>query len=345
LRALVKYEDGYGKLRLEEIKEPMPGECEVRIKVEYAGICGTDLHIYNGAGYNFAPPVVLGHELSGVVDLIGRNASRELAGKRVASETYYFTCGSCHYCRTGRYNLCLGRKSIGSLANGAFAEYVVVPEKNIHILPDDVGLKEAVITEPLACCCQAVFESTHLVPGDRVLITGPGPIGLLCLQLVKSAGCLCAVVGTRKDEERLLIAESLGADQIFYADDTQILDDMLAFCNGLGFAHTFECSGHEAAVHLCLQAIKKGGTHVQIGLTENNIRFDLNTVILKEITIHGSFAQKWVWWEKALALLSLGAIRTDVLIDCYPLDKWEEAFTNSLQGKGIKHILTDLGNC
>ena len=151
MQALVKYSDGAGNVRIEELAIPLPKDNEVRIKVKYAGICGTDIHIFHGHGYNFNPPVILGHEFSGIVDEVGTCADKNLVGNRVVSETYYYTCGKCYYCRAGKNNLCNQRKSIGSAVNGAFSEYIVVPEKNIHIIPDNVSFKDAALTEPLAC--------------------------------------------------------------------------------------------------------------------------------------------------------------------------------------------------
>ncbi len=339
MKALVKYGKGIENIGIKDVPVPVPKQGEVRIKVNKAGICGTDIHIYNDR-YAINPPVILGHELSGVVDALGENVSGFCAGQRVISETYYYTCGVCNYCKTGKRNLCLSRLSIGSLVNGAFAEYVVVPAHNLHVIPDNVSFEQAALTEPLACCCQTVLEKAQLIAGENVLLTGPGPIGSLCLQLVKLAGCKCIIVGTSRGEERRETAKTLGADLVLCASDEGLLETVIEAYDGIGPDTVIECSGSEDAIRLGMNAIKKGGRFVQMAFAKGDIQMNINQVAQKEITLIGSFAQKWQWWEKSLRLLADGSIKAKPVISgIFPLDKWQEAFNSCISGKGLKYLI------
>lgn len=340
MKALVKYKKGSLNVRIEDIPKPEPGPNEVRIKIKMAGICGTDIHIYNDDSYPVIPPVIMGHEACGVIDALGEEVKGFCTGDRVVTETYYFTCGKCYYCKTGRNNLCPERLSIGSGVNGVFAEYVVVPTINLHYIPENVSFEEAAFTEPLACCTQAVMEKARILPQDYVLITGPGTIGLLCLQLAKACGCKCIVTGGPKDAKRLEMAKELGADLTFMTSENGIEDSILKYCDNIGPNTILECSGNDRAINFCLNVIRKGGRYVQVGLTGGPISMDINKVTLKEINVVGTFAQKWEWWEKSIKLLEDGVIKTKPLItEILPIDKWESAFNNHMSGAGLKYLL------
>ncbi len=176
------------------------------LEVVGAGICGTDLHIVDGE-YETVTPVTIGHEVSGVVVGLGDGVEDSWLGARVASETYFSTCGGCEYCRAGRTNLCPERRSIGTHVDGAFAPRVVVPSTNLHRLPDWLDAHAAALIEPLACVCHSVLEPEPAVQnGDDVLVTGPGPVGLLAAQVARAAGGNVHVRGTPRDDRRLAAA-------------------------------------------------------------------------------------------------------------------------------------------
>ena len=341
MKGLVKTSIGAEKLELKDVEIPEPAEDEVRIKVGYAGICGTDLHIYTDDAYPTRPPVIIGHELSGVIDKCGKSAVRYKPALPVVSETYFYTCGVCRYCRTGHPNLCMDRLSIGSGVNGAFAEYVVVPEKNIHIIPDNISLKQAALCEPLACCVQAVYEFAHILPEDFIIITGPGTIGLLCLEVIKTIGCNCIVIGTQADTERLELAGKLGADYIFNVSDDTVQKRILDITGGYGADYAFECSGSGNAVDFCLRSVRKGASLIQVGLSGKPIPVDTNLITLKELVYYGTFAQKWEWWEKSLELMAAGKLELDALITAVlPLEQWQDGFIQSLNKEGFKIMLS-----
>src|SRR6201993_5580822 len=200
--AIRKLARGVANVSVEELPAPVAGPEEVVVEVDSAGIFGTDLHIYLDE-FETSPPVTIGHETAGTVVEIGPEVTGWTVGDRVTTETYFYTCGECAPCRQGRPNLCPRRRSIGSKQDGAFARYLLTPAANLHHVPDELDLESAALTEPLACTVHGVLETAGVRAGDNVAITGPGPIGLLALQLAKAAGATVAMIGTNQDAERL----------------------------------------------------------------------------------------------------------------------------------------------
>jgi len=187
VKAVVKTAPGVGHVEVCEIDEPSVPPGHVKIAVRAAGICGTDLHIYHDEFRSF-PPVVLGHEVAGDVVEVGPGVENVRIGERVTTETYVSTCGRCHACRAGRVNLCPERRSIGSGAHGGFTSYLVVPGGNIHSLPKGTSYLAGALTEPLACVVHGALELPRVTPGDIAVVSGPGTIGLLTMQVVRAAG-------------------------------------------------------------------------------------------------------------------------------------------------------------
>ena len=173
MKALVKYAKGPGNLEIREVEEPKVSGDLVKIRVVYAGICGSDLHTWAGEYASNKPPVTLGHEFSGIVEEVGPDVKELKVGDRVTSETTFKTCGKCIYCKNEEYNLCSSRQGLGTQADGGFAEYVINHEARIHKLPEKVSLLQASLTEPLACCVHGAMETSQVKPGETVLIFGP----------------------------------------------------------------------------------------------------------------------------------------------------------------------------
>jgi len=198
VRGLTKLAPGPGNVEISERPEPSAAPAHVVLDVVAAGICGTDLHIYDGE-YASLPPVTMGHEVSGVVAELGEGVDDAWRGARVVTETYFSTCGRCMFCRGGRINLCPERRSIGSFVDGGFAPRLHVPARNLHRIPDWLDGRVAAMTEPLACCCQSLLNPERVGAGDGVLVVGPGPIGLLAAQVARAAGGDVHVRGTPRD--------------------------------------------------------------------------------------------------------------------------------------------------
>lgn len=340
MKALIKYKPGSGNVRVADVDMPVIGPDEVLIRVMGAGICGTDLHILKDDSYPVKPPVTLGHEVSGVIEEVGGKVSGWKQGDKVVSETYYYTCGGCYFCKTGNANLCEQKLSIGSGVDGAMAEYVKVPAKNLHNFPERLSFEEACMTEPLVCCVQAVFQHTSLLPEDYVVVTGPGTIGLLTLQVIKLFGCRTIVLGTKKDRQRLDMALELGADKVMYVEDEDIAVKVKSYCRGIGVDAVFECSGAVPAIRLSMDLMRKGACYIQVGIPAREAGLDMGKIVLREYTIKGTYATRPVWWDKTLELLNAGKISLKPLLSSvYPLEDWEKGFKEAIDGEGFKHII------
>jgi L-iditol 2-dehydrogenase len=340
MKAVMKVARGVGNVELRDLPEPSPGAGQVKIKVQAAGICGTDLHIYKDE-FRSVPPVVLGHEVAGEIVAVGAGVEGVAVGARVTTETYFSTCGECAYCRTGHANLCLNRRSIGSAVNGGFTSYLIVPAKNLHALPESVDFRAGALTEPLACVCHAVLTTPTVSPGDVAVIAGPGAIGLLTLQVVKAAGAAAVVLGADGDDARMALARQLGADHVvnvMRADPNALIQAITP--EGLGADVVYECSGAGAAAQQLLTLVRRRGRFVQIGLFGRSIAWDMDQVCFRELTVTGSNASVPSAWTRALQLLEGGRVDTRALITAeYPVTEWEAAFDGFERKTAIKTLL------
>jgi L-iditol 2-dehydrogenase len=314
---------------------------QVKIKVAYTGICGTDIHTFTGQYKNSQTPVVLGHEFSGIVVEVGEAVTKVKVGDKVTSETTFVTCGECDYCLEKDYNLCAHRKGIGTQINGSFAEYVISREESVHVLPDAVDLKAAALTEPLACCVHAALEKTVVKKEDKVLIFGPGPIGLLQAQVVKAQGAFVILAGITKDQKRLELAKSLGIDVTVDIQNESLEEIVLTYTKGYGVDKLFECSGAVQALNQGLPLVKKKGTFVQVGIFSEKLNLlDQESIIQREITYIGTRSQKPSSWHIALKLLEEKKINTEKMITkIVPLDYWRQGFEAVLSGNEIKVLV------
>jgi L-iditol 2-dehydrogenase len=336
---LMKVARGVGNVELRQIDEPQPGPGQALIEVRAAGICGTDLHIYHDE-FRTRPPVVMGHEVAGVVAALGAGVAGIQVGERVTTETYFSTCGACRFCRAGRPNLCVDRMSIGSAVNGGFTRYVVVPARNLHRLPADVDDIAGALTEPLACVVHGALEQAQPLPGDLVVVAGPGAIGLLTLQAVRAAGARVVVLGTGQDERRLELARTLGAEHALNVerDDPAALIGELT--DGRGADVVYECSGAGPAAQQLLGLVRRAGRYAQIGLFGKPVAWELDQICYKELTVTGSNASTPTAWPRALALMAAGQVQTRPLVsDIFGLREWRQAFDAFEQKRGIKLVL------
>jgi L-iditol 2-dehydrogenase len=341
MKALVKYEKGPGNMEIRDVREPRPEKGQIKIEVKATGICGTDLHIYHDDSVIAVnPPVIVGHEFSGLVAELGEGTVGWNIGDRVVSELGFEVCGRCYNCLAGFPNLCDKRKSIGYWYNGAFARYVIVPADGVHPLPDNIGFEEGALTEPLACVVHGALELTPFAAEDTVLISGPGPIGLMTLQVARAQGAITIVSGVSADQSRLRLARELGADHLVDAEREDAVERVLELTGGRGADVVFECSGNDRAVDAGFSAIRKRGRYTQLGLFGRPISINFERVISKELNVIGSFGQRRSAWQRALALMarrkvSLGPLVSNVL----PLSEWKRAFELFEKKQGLKVVL------
>lgn len=341
MKALLKKTNKYGDMELVDIEEPKIEDDQVKIKVAYSGICGSDIHSYKGEYSNLKPPVVLGHEFSGTVVEIGKKVKGIKIGDEVTSETTFYVCGECDYCKTRDYNLCPNRKGLGTQVNGSFAEYVVARGESVHVLPNGVDLLSASMTEPLACAAHAALEQTNVKLGDIVLVLGPGPIGLLTSQIVKARGGYVILSGLSSDKERMEVANKIGIDKTVNLEKENLNEVIKNLTNGYGADKVFECSGSLAALDTAMELIRKKGEIIQVGIFKDKYnKIDLEKIVQKEIHYIGCRSQKPSSWESALYLMKTKRVDARAIIsDVYSLSEWQKAFEKALKGEGIKIVL------
>ena len=338
MKALVKTAAGVGRVDLLDVPEPVPESGQVKIEVMAAAICGTDLHIHDDE-YPNDPPFVLGHEMSGVVVEAGDRVRSFKAGDRVSCESFRHTCGACRFCRGGLIGLCPERRSMGVHVDGAFARYVCQREESAHRLPAGVEFESGSLCEPTAVAVRAVYERASVNPGDVVMVSGPGPVGLLCLQAARTLGATVVLVGASGDEARLELGKELGADAVIQvgADSFDKLRDRTG---GLGADVAIECGGSQASLRQCIAHARKGAQLVLVGLFSGDVAVDLNAAVIKEQTLLPSFTYGHGTWERALRLLGEGKIETAPLISGrFPLSGWEQAFAAVRARRGHKYLL------
>jgi len=341
MKAVVKVKPGHGNVELLDVKEPscIPGT--VKIEVKYAGICGTDQHIYHDT-YKSNPPVILGHEFSGIVNEVGEGVRRFKVGDRVTVlPSTAVTCGDCIHCRTGNYMFCSDRKSMGSGIDGGFTKFVVVREDMVYKIPDHLSLEEAALTEPLACAVKAIEELTTIQVGDSVLLSGPGPIGLICLALLRMKGCKVIVAGTDIDAKRLEIAKQLGADFTVNVTNEDLHDVISRETDGRGVDVAVECAGVGPSIASCMREVKKRGKYIQVGIVGRDITVNFDTILYKQLQVFASYAHSIDTFDRVMKIWNQNKICLQpVITHKLPISRWKEAFDICEAKIGGKVLLT-----
>ncbi len=341
MKAVVKTDSGMDHMEYMDIPKPEATGDLIQIKIAYSGICGTDLHAFKGTYASTKPPVVLGHEFSGVVTAVGPDVQHVKVGDRVTSETTFQTCGTCPMCRSKDYNLCGNRRGIGTQINGSMAEYLVSREESVHVLPDNVSLLSAALTEPLACGVHATIEKGKVQPGDICVVFGAGAIGQMVGQVAKSQGATVIMAGLTHDAERFAIAKDSGIDRCVDQMTEDLSSIVMEMTGGVGADKCFECSGAVPAANKALEVVRRKGTVVQMGVfpgAKESIYTDL--ILHKEIVYVGSRSQKPSSWVKSLELLSAGTVIPEKIITSIdPLENWRDGFEKMIRGEGAKGVL------
>lgn len=332
MEGVTKLAPGPGHVALAERPEPELQPGHALLAVQAAGICGTDIHIVDDE-FASRPPVTMGHEACGVVVDVGEGVDPAWEGARVVTETYFSTCGECGHCRSGRINLCLERRSIGSAVDGAFAPRLLVPARGLHRVPERLPSEAAVLAEPLACVCNCLLDPAVVGTGDAVLVVGPGPVGLLAAQVARACGGSVHVRGTERDGPRLELARALGFE-------TSVAGNACVESTQARFDVAIECSGNEHGIAFCLEHVRRGGRHVQVGLAGKPVAVPLDEICYRELTITSGNASTPGSWRQALGLIERGEVELAPLVsEIVPLGEWERAFAATRAGAGVKIVL------
>ncbi len=334
MKGLVKYDRGPIKMEVRDMPVPDLGPGDVRVEIRAAGICGTDIHIYKDE-YPYNPPVIMGHEFSGIVDEVA-GTDEYRPGDAVTGIPTTVVCGVCRYCAAGQHSLCDTRQSIGSGVHGVFTKFVVMPAWAVRRIPDHVDLTTGALSEPLCCCVKAVSIRTSVAAGDVAVVTGPGPIGMLTTQVAKAEGAYVILTGTSADAERLELGATW-ADETVNIDQADLLEIVRDRTQGYGADVVYECSGSAAATRSAIDLVRKQGTIMQIGLHGSPFEVDFFPAELKEITIKTSFAGSLDAWDRTMVLLDQRKIElAPIVSDVVPLTEWETAFRRLLDKEGMK---------
>ena len=305
----------YGHLEIAEIPRPEPGPGEVLVRVAACGICGSDVHGYDGSSGRRIPPLVMGHEAAGIVAAVGADVRTFRAGDRVTFDSTVY-CGGCDYCRRGEMNLCDHREVVGVSCgdyrrHGAFAEYVTVPERIVYPLPDAMGFAEAAMLEAVAVALHAVHLSGD-GQGRTALVVGAGMIGLLTMQAARTLG-YGRVMSADLDASRLELAQKLGADDTLHRSGAELAAEVQKQTGGHGADVVFEAVGRNEAVSAAIDSLRKGGTVVLIGNITAEVTLPLQRVVSRQIRLQGTAASCGEYPE-AMELVAGGRIRIRPLI-------------------------------
>jgi alcohol dehydrogenase/L-iditol 2-dehydrogenase len=342
MKALVKLGLGEDSIEVQDVLVPELTPGHVLIATKAVGICGSDVHMWrNSHSWEIAVPVIMGHESAGVIASLGEGVEGWTVGERVTIETAAYICGDCSLCRTGRYNLCPYREGFGNLRDGAFGEFIVVPTRVLHRIPDGVTFEEAAMTEPFAVAYNALVERATVTPGDLVVIQGFGAIGALSLQVARLRGASTIVVlGTDRDASRLRGALELGADHVVNVQREDAATLVAELHDGFGADVVVDATGVSAALRQSLELVRPLGSIVKIGWGAQPLDFSLDPLVQKAATLYGSFSHSWNTWERVLALFAAGRLDArGVLGGIYPIEEWEIAFEAMESGQNIKSVI------
>jgi L-iditol 2-dehydrogenase len=340
VKAFVKTGNQPGAASVEDVQAIRPGPGEVSLQVASCGICGSDVHAFRSdAGFEWIqPPITLGHEFSGIVESGGPDVTRVSPGDRVVAVAVQ-GCGSCEACRAGSTQLCSQRVAVGLARDGGMAEYAVMPEQHLVPVPEKLDLAVAALGEPLAVAVHAVNVRAQVQSGQRVVVSGPGPIGILCAMLAKLNGAEVLLTGVGQDSEaRLPAAECVGLNIANLSEKP--LEEHLRDSFGDHAPDLWvESSGSVKALSSALESVRPGGTITVVGLYADEMQFSPTSAVRRELSLLFSYSCNYADYQRSLDLLGRGDIDPGPLLSKYPLEDAPEAFEAIGQGRTVKAIL------
>jgi threonine dehydrogenase-like Zn-dependent dehydrogenase len=317
MKAVVKLSPGFGNIGYSEFADPEVRPGQVLVEVQAAGLCGTDLSLYNWTEsmvreFRPSPPLVMGHEFAGIVREVGAGVIRFRAGDRVTANPIMY-CGRCAYCQAGRPSICQDRPQIGLQLHGCFARYVAIREENVHPIPPDVPFEIACMSEVL-CVSLHALDRVPVTAGDTVAVVGAGPMGFLMLLAARAAGAAGLVMtGLGADASRLAIAESLGVKTVA-VDERDPAPAVLELTQGLGADVVFECAGHPEGLPQALTLARKGGTVGVLGQGAGASSFCTALLSYREVSIVGIRSYDPRAWQRSYGILASGAVPLERLV-------------------------------
>ncbi len=327
-------------LEIEDVQRPEPVENEVLVKVSACGVCHTDLHyIDHGVPTFKEPPLILGHEASGIIEEVGPCVSSWKAGDRVLIPAV-LSCGRCSYCREGRENICQGMVMLGNNIDGAYAEYIKVPSKDLVHLPEEIPIVEgAIIADAVSTPFHAVKNRAKVKPGETVVVFGCGGVGINVVQIAAVVGGM--VIAVDIDDKKLALAKKMGAIECINANEVERVSKAVRKLTGGGGADlAMEVIGKPATMEEAFNCIKTGGRLCIVGYTNEKITLNAGRIMYREVTIMGSLGCRPVDYPVIVEMVKRGKIKIESLVTHrFPLEEIHEAFEVMRKGESLRSVV------
>jgi L-iditol 2-dehydrogenase len=340
VKALVKTGYQPGEASVEDVPRPSPGPSEVLIRVASCGVCGSDVHAFKSdSGFEWVRiPVTLGHEFSGTVEEVGAGVTLVSPGDRVVVVAIQ-GCGRCATCRAGSTQLCSQRVAVGLSCDGGMAEYAVMPGQHLVPVPEGLDLTVAALCEPLAVAVRAVDIRAAIKSGQKVVVSGPGPIGILCGIVARLRGAEVLLTGVGQDSEARLPAAQCAGLRTANLSDKPLEEHLRDSFGDYAPDVWIESSGSVRALDSALESVRPGGTVTVVGIYAEEMSFSPTIAVRRELSMLFSYSCNYADYRAALDLLGSGAVNPDPLLSKYPLEDALLAFEVVGEGKAVKAIL------
>ncbi len=334
--AVVNYGPEPYSVELLEIPIATIGDDDVLLEVQSVGVCGSDLHMWTAQqSWTVNYPVVLGHEFAGTICQIGKNVRGWRNGERAVSETAAVVDPDSPLTRQGLYNLDPARRGFGALVDGAMRRYVPVPARILHVMPREMTFDQAALTEPSCVAYSAMVCNARIRPGDRIVVLGPGPIGILCAATARLCGAEVGLAGLDRDRIRLEVGAIYGCEPL-----TDNLKDWAFDGDGLGVDGVVDATGVSAALSTALEIVRPAGWISKVGWGPQPLNCSIDPLVQKNVTLQGSFSHNWSTWERVIRLIATGQLDVAPLIGgAWPLEQWQAAFEKMHSGEIVKAVL------
>lgn len=334
----------YKDLEYTSFDDPSMGKDDVLVRIRACGICGSDIHGYDGSTGRRIPPIIMGHEAAGEIISVGPSVDKWKVGDRVTFDSTIY-CNRCEYCLNGKINLCNNRQVLGVSCyeyrrHGAMAELLAVPQHILYTLPKTVSYEQACMVEPLAIAFHAA-ALTPITINDTAVVVGVGMIGLLVIQTLRLAGC-GNIISVDIDQNKLMLAKSLGSDYVISANSENLVDEIRAISGGDGAEIAIDAVGISSSLNTAISVLRKGGHLTLIGNLSASVDFPLQAVVTRQICVQGSCASNGEY-KACLDMIARKTVDVDFLISqIVPLEDGEKWFADLYGGNSdlLKVILT-----
>ncbi|MEA5001919.1 MAG: alcohol dehydrogenase catalytic domain-containing protein [Christensenella sp.] len=349
MKAVVKYQQGKDGIELRDVPVPEIGDDDVLLEIKAAGLCGSDLAFAQGHHADILfPPVILGHEFSGVVAKVGKNVTRWKIGDRVVSDNTGKVCGECYACSTADYLSCPERLGLGYGLDGGFAKYCKIYGETLKRfpnslmrLPECISFEEAAVLDPACNAYMAVVQEAKVMPGEYVAVFGVGALGQFSIQAARAAGAAkIIVIGLSQDAERFELAKQHGATDIVTSDKVDAVAEVKRITNGEGVSTVVDCAGVAVVLKQAIEMVRTAGVIIKIGYDEKPLGFSLDDIVGRAIQLKGHFGYDWISWRNVMNLVVAGKFTLNTAITHkLKISQFEQALGLLRSKEAIKVIL------